>query len=206
MSNLLHGINTLIESTGNLPVNSPDVRHPGVIRAKSVLTRFNRSVQSRGFWFNRESWTLTPLQDGTIPVPPDVLICDAVYSGYNLVMRGNKLYDLDNHTFIFESTASIDVEFTHLIDIEDLPFPVWNHIVARAKHEFLVEQHGDADKIKHAAKQVETTEWILKKAELDITDANVFGTSSAAVLLGRLRGLKTVGYNLDAIGRRNTHG
>lgn len=202
MASLLDAVNTLLTSAGGLPVNSLDTPHPGVILAKSVINRFNTSVQSRGYWFNTEyALQMLPSTDGTISVPPNALACDAAKDGRSIVIRGSKLYDMDEHTFQFDLGVELLVDFVYLLDYEDIPYTIYNHIVAQSEYKYLVNVHGGEDKIRAAKENIPFTAALVQKAEFMSTDVNALASPNAVALLGGINGLKTLGYKNWGVGR-----
>ena len=49
---------------------------------------------------------------------------------YDVVRRGNKLYDRLNHTYKFKKDLEVDI--TWFFEFEDVPPPIQNYITARA--------------------------------------------------------------------------
>jgi hypothetical protein len=202
MASLLDAVNTLLTSAGGLPVNSLSVPHPGRLLAEGVIARFNKSVQSKGYWFNTEyALQMLPSTDGTISIPPNTLACDAAKEGRSIVIRGSKLYDMDNHTFQFDLEVELCVDFIYLIEYEDLPYTAYNHIVAQSEYKYLVNRHSDKDSIATAKENVPFTAALLQKAEFMSTDVNALASPAAVSLLGGINGLRTVGYRDLRVGR-----
>ena len=191
MAAFLDAINAVITSTGSLPVNNPDIQHPNVLIAREIIERFSRSIQSRGWWFNKEIVTLTPTVEGFVLLPSTVLMVDAISTEVNAVQRGSKLYDLNNNTNVWAQGTEIPAELTVLLDYEDLPFTVWNHVVAYSKHEFLVNKSGESDKIKNAKDQIDITYVLVQRAELRATDPNKLTSPNVATMLRAVKGMKT---------------
>jgi hypothetical protein len=59
-------------------------------------------------------------------------------------IRGNRLWDRENHTFTF-TTSAIYVDIVRLIEWADLPEPVAQYIMMKATRKFVERSIGAAD-------------------------------------------------------------
>ena len=203
MNDLLEVINTCITATGNLPVSSAATPHPGVIFAKSIIERVNRRVQSRGYWFNREYGVeFIPQTDGTIMVPSNVLTCDAIGAAQNVVMQGRQFYNMTTRSLIFPSDTVVTADIVVLREYEDLPPTVFNYIEAKALLKFLVQQHGEKEKIADAKQEVFDTGVLLTRNELQTEDPNATLSPAAKAMLYKLGTKVWLGGGTLAISRR----
>jgi ribosomal protein L21 len=67
-----------------------------------------------------------------------------VAPSYNVVKRGNRLYNLQGGSFTF--TSSIDVQLKRLVDFEDLDDIAASYISAAAILQFQMDYDGDTAK------------------------------------------------------------
>ncbi|EFB89764.1 tail tubular protein A [Pyramidobacter piscolens W5455] len=142
----LSAVNIMLETIGAAPVASlAGVQNQDVIVAKSVLDQVVREVQGEEFYFNTEKgFPFVPENDGTVRVPNNVTRiypCAAFYGPKDVVVRGNKLYDKENHTYRFEHPFEADI--TLCLDFDALPSEVKTYITIRAARKFAVTSLGD---------------------------------------------------------------
>lgn len=147
-STLLQATNLCLRAVGEAPVStlvgggaSVDVE-----AAFQAIQEVNRAVQAEGWSFNTETdYPLVPDNSGHLILPDNTL--KAVPSGttrsLDLVMRGGKLYDRANHTFVFKDT--VYVTLTVLLEFEDLPELARNYIAIRAARRFADDQLTSTD-------------------------------------------------------------
>ena len=132
----LDAVNMMLLSIGQAPVNTLEV--PGikdVSFARLMLHNTNRQVQTRGWWFNRElDYPLSPASDGSILLPASALEVAHAEGTRDLVERGRKLYDRDNHTYVF--TEPVRVNVVWFLDFEDIPQVARDFVAMRAARIF----------------------------------------------------------------------
>lgn len=113
--------------------------------ALSLLRRETRALQLAGWSFNTdEGLPLSPLPDGTIPLPAATLSLKFVGSdtGGYLVYRGGKVYDRVNNTFEIGRTVYADV--VSLLPYEDMPEGARYFVMIRAARMFQDTNLGDS--------------------------------------------------------------
>ena len=104
----LDAVNQILSSVGQAPVTTLDLQNPEVAIVLTTLREVSKQVQTEGWMFNQErSYTLKP--DSTteeILYPTNALQIDTNVNehrdDYDVVRRGNKLYDRLHHTFKFK--------------------------------------------------------------------------------------------------------
>lgn len=134
----LEAVNECLENIGQSPVNtiSGDLGVDTQI-ALNFVRSVNRELQSRGWYWNTEkNYPLTPNGDGNVLLPSNTLSVDTtgVSASLDLVARGSKLYDRDNHSYTF--TQVIYVELTIGLPFEELPETARRYIALRAARIF----------------------------------------------------------------------
>jgi hypothetical protein len=136
-------VNLMLGTMGEKPLNSLTDSHAMLSAALGKLDETNRSVQSDGWWFNTEYLTLTPsIIDNAIYLPNDCLEVRTPLQ--QLVMRGNRIYNLDGGSYEF--TSNMDVTLIREVEFEDLPEVAATYISARAILAFQVDYDGDTAK------------------------------------------------------------
>lgn len=148
---ILSVVNLMLGTMGEKPLNALTDSHAMLSAALGKLDELNRSIQSDGWWFNMEDLTLTPsVIDSAIYLPNDCL--EVRTPLFNLVKRGNRIYNLHGGTYAF--TSNLDVEMIREVEFEDLPEIAATYISARAVMAFQVDYDGDTAKGRQLAENV----------------------------------------------------
>jgi len=126
----LEAVNVLLTTIGEAPVNTLTGNQvTDVTIARQVLNEVSREVQSQGWYFNTENGVkLTPDNNKHILPPADTARIDS--KDYNIVIREDKLFDLD--AFTYEFGGSIKVNIVYYQDFTVLPDSAKRYIAARA--------------------------------------------------------------------------
>ena len=183
----LEAINTMLSTIGESPVNMvEDTGNVDVVIARQILQSVSREVQARGWHFNTEkNYTITPDSKGYLVLPKTVLKADTVYpdDSKDVVVRGNKLYDRENHTYVF--TDAVKVEMTVLLTFDELPEVARNYVTIRASRIFQERVVG-SDTLQAFNSQDEARAMVsLMEYEADTADLNILsGNYSVYRILG----------------------
>ena len=183
----LEAINTMLSTIGESPVNTvEDTGNVDVVIARQILQSVSREVQARGWHFNTEiNYTITPDSDGYLVLPKTVLKVDTVYpdSSKDVVVRGSKLYDRENHTYVF--TGAVKVDMTILLTFDELPEVARNYVTIRASRIFQERVVG-SDTLHAFNSQDEARAMVsLMEYEADTADLNILsGNYSVYRILG----------------------
>lgn len=120
---ILDAVNTSLRYLGEMPVpstvdiDSLDELHEAKI-VRNTLLQVSKEYQAKGWWFNRENWTLVPdSTTGRIGVPVTALSLRGVNGG--VITRGSTLYNLNDKTYTF--TDGVECVVVWEIPFEDLP-------------------------------------------------------------------------------------
>lgn len=135
----LEAINTMLSVIGESPINSLEGDLPAdVTVARHTLGEICREVQSTGWYFNTEyRYPLTVDANSNILIPSNAVHVDPdkhINAGIDAVVRGNKLYNLTDHTFIFGGTIYATIIF--LLDFTEIPQAARHYITIRAARKF----------------------------------------------------------------------
>ena len=183
----LEAINTMLSTIGESPVNTvEDTGNVDVVIARQILQTASREVQARGWHFNTEiNYTITPDSDGYLVLPKTVLKVDTVYpdSSKDVVVRGSKLYDRENHTYVF--TGAVKVDMTILLTFDELPEVARNYVTIRSSRIFQERVVG-SDTLHAFNSQDEARAMVsLMEYEADTADLNILsGNYSVYRILG----------------------
>lgn len=180
-------VNQMLGLQGERPINSLDSTHPSVAGALLYLDSWDSTTQAKRWWFNTESATLTPqLGTGYIRLPNNALAFDVPDRIPNFTTRGDKLYNLDTQSFVFQQPVTGTLH--RLVPFDELPLLARAYIGARAKLAF--QTNYDADPQKTALLQREVTEcYAAMNAEhTRVVAANMFNRPAVARALANIRG------------------
>ena len=145
----LSSVNSILGSIGQAPISKiyqsdsqPEgieltYINPEVAIIHGLLIEVSADVQNEGWVFNREeNFPLTPNSAGEIVLPPNVLRMDMsqnqVFRTTDFSMRGERLYDNINHTYLFEPTQTINFDIVWKWQYEYLPSAFKRYITLRA--------------------------------------------------------------------------
>lgn len=122
---LITAVNLIMPKLGERPVTSLDTKHPTLAIILPVLEHQMREVLMRGWWFNTSRITLYPDSEGFID-KPQACLSFLPDGSLNVVVRGERMYDMTNRTFKF--AGKVSGEYIEAIDFEELPESVANYI------------------------------------------------------------------------------
>lgn len=137
---LLDAVNTVLSNIGNgavLSLDSIDLNSDAEDALKQVHN-WSIQVQQKGWWFNTErNWELSnDPETGFVELPLGTLKIDTVGQSAikDLVQRGNRLYDLETHSYNIGTSVYCDVILA--LDFEELPQAARNYITIKAARQF----------------------------------------------------------------------
>lgn len=134
----LQGINAMLSTVGEPPVNSLTAQRADSLIAQSILDEVTREVLSYGWQFNTdEGITMSPeTSTGFIYVSDSVVRVDMdpSYQNYDIVLRGNRLYNRKTNSYQF--SESIVVIQVSLMDFDDMPEVAKRYITVRSARIF----------------------------------------------------------------------
>ena len=173
----LDAVNIMLGTIGESPISSLDAS-TGVadaVIARQILSEVSIQVQEEGWHFNTEvNFVLTPSADtGEIFVPGNVVEIDSFGEDkfLDVTIRGNRLYDRTNHTFIF--TKSIKTEMVLLLEFNELPQSARHYITVRAARVFQQRVIG-SDKLGTFTERDEVRALVaFKRSEAKTSDHNI---------------------------------
>lgn len=186
----LEAINIMLSTIGESPINSLSASQSTVDVgiAQSVLREVSIQVQEEGWQFNTEiNWVL-PLVAGTgeLQIPLNCIQIDTVGPDVHVdvSMRGQRLYDRINHTFVF--TKSLTVDMVLLLEFTEMPQAARHYISVRAARVFQQRVIG-SDTLGSFTKLDEAlARASLKKLDSNNADYNILsGSWSVARILTR---------------------
>lgn len=136
----LEAVNEMLYDLGERPVNSLEgSTRLDVTRAVDTLDRIMRDICTRGWWFNTEQLELTTNGSDEYAIPEDVVHVEAWEGGpttgqYDntplLVVRDQKLYDVNNASSTFAGAGTIKLTVHKLLLFEQLPASARSYVYA----------------------------------------------------------------------------
>lgn len=185
----LEAVNEIIATIGESPINTLEGELPGdAVIARTLLHAVSRETQAPGCYFNTEtSYPLVPdALTKEVRVPANTLRCDvsqAHYGCWNVVNRGGRLYDKDNHTYQFDNTIYADLVL--FLPFTELPEHARRYIIVRAGKRFQDQSVGSQILHQFAQEDEYTARAEFLQAELANSDLNLKQNPQMAATLRR---------------------
>jgi hypothetical protein len=186
----LDAVNEMLECISEAPIASLDT--PSFDTAQDALKKLrsvSRLVQARGWHWNSETkYPLLPDTSGFIFLPPNCLRADEIWSGSwqrEVALRGSRLYDKMNHTYVFSSAVSADIVFA--LDWEELPESARQYIMMLAAREFQTTQLGSDSQYRYTQAMVDAAFLVMLDDETESADHNMLTDSWSVgqILMGK---------------------
>ena len=183
----LEAINVMLTAIGESPVNTiTSSTTTDVSIAIQILDNVSREVQSVGWHFNTDTnYLLAKNSSDQIVFPTNCLRVDNSNkdADLDLVERGRKLWDRENHTYTI--TKDIRVNITWFLEFTELPETARRYITIRAARIF--QDRMLASETLHAFHQVDELSALsaLKEHEGDTRDHSIFDNYSTYRVIDR---------------------
>ncbi len=180
----LEAVNLGLVSAGATPVTSIDNTQPDVLSLKQLLTASSRTLQKRGWWFNREyAVVLAPDPQGRIVVPQNALVVDSTDRTDDFTVRGTFFYDRANSTLAI--SRSVTVDMISFLNWDELPFHAQEVIQYQAAMRFVGGDDGDADEFVRLRNEYDNAVAELKRVDLLAEDITVRSNLTVSRVMGR---------------------
>ena len=183
----LEAINVMLTAIGESPVNTiTSSTTTDVSIAIQILDNVSREVQSVGWHFNTDTnYKLTKNTSNQIELPSNALRVDNSNqdADLDLVERGRKLWDRENHTYTINK--DIRVNITWFLEFTELPETARRYITIRASRIF--QDRMLASETLHTFHQVDELQALsaLKEHEGDTRDHSIFDNYSTYRVIDR---------------------
>ena len=184
----LNAINTMLSTVGEAPVNNLTTVNADVRMAESILDEVSREVQSQGWYFNTEkNVQLIPDSSGEINVPSPVVRVDLesenVDVNHDVILRGSKLYNRKNNSYIFTSTLKYTT--VSLMEWDFLPETAKRYIMIRAARIYQDRLLG-SEKVSTFTRGDEMAALVsLRQFEMDTADYSIFDNQDDSRIIDR---------------------
>ena len=160
----LQAVNEILASIGQAPVTTIEAQtityqdgtsaeipiNPEVAIVYETLTQVSREVQAEGWTFNKENeYPLTPDANGYLSMTGSMLQMDLsdtlANNNFDTVIRNGRLYDKLEHTDVWDTTQTYDVDVVWYYDFADLPQVFKDYVTARASTRCAIRLVGDVN-------------------------------------------------------------
>jgi hypothetical protein len=188
----LEAVNEILSVLGEAPVNTlGDEDNPtitAVSAARRALKMASRALQNQAWSFNTEyDYDLTPDGDGFLTVPSNCIRVDVdplgSDSSLDVVLKGTRLYNKADHTFVFEDPITCTLVL--LLEFDELPEAARNYIMIRAARKLQDQMAGnDALHVYTAQDELEAKLDFLS-AEADDADHNILADPDTFNIIDR---------------------
>lgn len=186
-------VNSMLGLVGELPLNTVDTTHPLVPAAVAAISTQTSLVQSDFWWFNVEYPTLMPQAgSGFLLVPNDTASADSLCQTPRTSVRGDRLYNLDDITYVF--TSPLRVRLHRVLPFADTPLVARAHIAAKAKLEFQMAYDGDGTKAQIIQQEIKETYIRLHSEHIRNAKANMLMRPSVQHTLNSITGSRPYVY------------
>lgn len=184
----LRALNTLLANIGAAPVNSVDTPSADVALALATLDEASISVQNYGWHFNTEDdYPMTPDDDGFVALPDNVILVDVDVANnpddLDVVVRGSRLYDRANHTYVF--AKPFKARIVRALEWDDLPQAARTYIMILAARMFQDRAVGSEKHHGFTLRDEQMALANLKRFEAQTGDYNIFDNHSVSRVIDR---------------------
>lgn len=142
----LKAVNLILRNMGETPVNSLTGSLPiEASQAYDTLIEVSEDVQSAGWFFNREYFSLSPDESGFIHLPANTLSVQSVAEsrGTPVENRGGRLYNMTPFTSTFVFSGPVKLKLILGLSFNELPSNARRYITLRASRVFQARELGD---------------------------------------------------------------
>lgn len=187
----LEAVNIILSSVGEDPVDSLGTDFSG--RAEATLDEVSREIQERGWHFNTEDdYGFTPDADGYIDLPANVAQFRLPESRrpFDIVMRGSRLYDRNEHTSVFSGELKGTV--TWVLPWSELPPTAKRYFTMEAAHRYQKRWFGSETLYGFTEDDLRKARELFKSTEALQSNATIFDNYCVARTLDRKSGSEFV--------------
>ncbi len=142
----LNAVNLILRNMGETPVNSLSGVLPlEASQAHETLIEVSEDVQTRGWYFNTETYRLSPDNNGFIKLPPSTLSVQSVGASRSIrvTKRSGRLYRLDPFNTGFTFEGPMELQLVLGLEFDDLPASARRYVSLRAARVAQVREAGD---------------------------------------------------------------
>ena len=186
----LEAVNTILSTIGEAPLSTLTGSLPvDGTTAKNILNEISREVQSAGWHFNTQyKVDLTRDTDNKVPIGTDVVRVQLndkySKSSYDVVQRGNYLFNLAKNSDIFDQDFTENT-LIYLLQFEDLPEQARRYITIRSARVFHDRTLGANTLHKFSSEDEARSLSVMKQAEMQTGDNTIFDSDLQKYIVNR---------------------
>lgn len=184
----------MLSAVGSSPVSTLTGQQTAdAVVAQNILDEVVREVTSQGWAFNYERKVeLAPDSDNQIVLGTDVARIDntpGYNTDYDVVQRGNKLYDRKSHSYTISETLTCDV--IYFMEFDDTPEAARRYMMIRAARIFQDRMVGSGNH--HTYNMTDEVKALtdLKEHEGDTADHSIFDNYDVFRVIDRPTALRS---------------
>jgi hypothetical protein len=140
---LLKAVNMILPYFGENTITKIDYKHPTVVLITDVLEDMQKTLLSKGWWFNTSYVKLYPNSDGGLDAPENALSIVNMSTRDVIAIRDQRIFNVTQRSYKFEEP--IVVRIIDNMDFEELPENVALWIMYRTAYEAYVRDYGYED-------------------------------------------------------------
>ena len=186
----LEAVNTILSTIGEAPLSTLTGSLPvDGTTAKNILNEISREVQSAGWHFNTQyKVDLTRDTSNKVPIGTDVVRVELSNkydkSSYDVVQRGNYLFNLAKNSDIFDQDFTENT-LIYLLQFEDLPEQARRYITIRSARVFHDRTLGANTLHKFSSEDEARSLSVMKQAEMATGDNTIFDSDLQKYIVNR---------------------
>jgi hypothetical protein len=186
----LEAVNTILSTIGEAPLSTLTGSLPvDGTTAKNILNEISREVQSAGWHFNTQyKVDLTRDTSNKVPIGTDVVRVELSNrydkSSYDVVQRGNYLFNLAKNSDIFDQDFTENT-LIYLLQFEDLPEQARRYITIRSARVFHDRTLGANTLHKFSSEDEARSLSVMKQAEMQTGDNTIFDSDLQKYIVNR---------------------
>lgn len=165
--------------------------------ASDLIDEITTELLSEGWRCNTETnYPLVPAVTATsgdnkyISIGDNIIRADEV-NGEDYVIKDNKIYDKENHTFVFEDTKYFNLVLD--MDFDDIPYSMQRYITMRASRIFAQRMIGDATMVQYSVQDEFNAKMRMIDEESIEGDYNIFDSYDVNRTIIRSRNPRAIG-------------
>ena len=186
----LEAVNTILSTIGEAPLSTLTGSLPvDGTTAKNILNEISREVQSAGWHFNTQyKVDLTRDTDNKVPIGTDVVRVELSNkydkSSYDVVQRGNYLFNLAKNSNIFDQDFTENT-LIYLLQFDDIPEQARRYITIRSARVFHDRTLGANTLHKFSSEDEARSLSVMKQAEMQTGDNTIFDSDLQKYIVNR---------------------
>ena len=181
-------INAMLAAVGSNGVTSTIGRHPQLMKAAPILSRFNNAIQGDGHWFNTDyKLALSKDSNSEFVVPQATLKCDTSVRREPYVRRGRRMYDPQANTYAIAADELL-VDVVIRLDYEDLPLSMLEFLTSKSIYHMVLNSEITATEIQARKDAMDTAELAFNRERLRQHDVTLRDNPDYITIIAGIRG------------------